>query len=168
VTAPPERAEVRLRPAGEADEPLLRELFRAARPELLLLPLPPDQLNAMVDLQQRAQTLGYHSAHPAAVDLVVEREGRAVGRLLVDEGPPVTVVDIAVLPDDRGSGVGTAALQEVLAQADRRGVETRLHVRIGSPARRLYERLGFVAVPGPDDAVDLLMVRHPRLTTWRT
>ncbi len=162
MTATPDEAGVRLRPAGEADGPLLDELFRAARPELLLLPLPPDQLDAMVDLQRRAQTIGHRDAYPAAVDRVVEWRGRAVGRLLVDEGPPVSIVDIAVLPGDRGHGVGTAALREILTAADDRRVETRLHVRPDNPARRLYERLGFAVVPDRDDAAAVLMVRRPR------
>ena len=155
----PRVSEVRLRPATGADEALLRALFVAARPDLALLPLPPEQLEAMVEMQWRAQRSGYAADHPAATDMVVERGAAAVGRVLVDPGPPVTVVDVAVLPECRGQGVGEAALRTVLDGAAERGVPTRLRVRPDNPARRLYERLGFVVVD--HDEVSVTMQREP-------
>jgi putative acetyltransferase len=59
----------------------------------------------------------------------------------------------------RGRGVGTALLQHVVAEADARGYGS-VHLETGTqdyfaPARRLYERAGFVTCPpfasyGPD------------------
>ncbi|MEZ0447513.1 GNAT family N-acetyltransferase [Cellulomonas sp. ICMP 17802] len=51
----------------------------------------------------------------------------------------------------RGRGVGGAVLAHVLAEAGRRGIRT-VHLETGTqdyfaPARRLYERAGFVACP---------------------
>jgi ribosomal protein S18 acetylase RimI-like enzyme len=152
-------SEVRLRPATGEDEPLLRTLFVAGRPDLALLPLPPEQLDVMVEMQWRAQRTGYAAEHPAAADLVVERGSEPVGRVLVDPGPPVTVVDLAVLPECRGQGVGEAALRWVLDGASELGVPTRLRVRPDNPARRLYDRLGFVVVD--QDEANLTMVREP-------
>ena len=158
-----------LRPAGPGDEALLLALFRSARPELELLPLPPEHVEAMIGLQLEAQRSGYRASYPEAIDWVIEQEDRPVGRLLVDAGPPLTVVDLAVLPEHRGVGAATGALRLVLADADARGVPARLRVRGGNPAQRLYERLGFVVdrdepdgpagLPGPHG--DLAMVRPP-------
>ena len=69
------------------------------------------------------------------------------GRLIVDvAADEVHVVDIALLARHRGRGIGTAVLDTVLSQADARGAPCELSVDRGSPAKRLYERLGFVDV----------------------
>lgn len=62
-------------------------------------------------------------------------------------------------PHLQGSGIGTAVLRGLLEQCDRDGTLVRLDVLQGSPARRLYERLGFVLET--EDPVDVFMVREP-------
>ncbi len=147
--------EVRLRRAAPADDSLLADLFGAARPELDLLPS--EHRAALTDMQWHAQVRGYASTWPAAVDWIVECAGAPVGRLLVDTGVELTVVDLAVLPAYRGRGVASAALRIVLGEADRRHLVVRLRVARGSPARDLYERLGFTVVAEGDP--DLTMAR---------
>jgi len=53
--------------------------------------------------------------------------------------------NLAVAPDHRGAGAGTALLEHVLAEGRRLGAKrASLEVRRSNdPARRLYERLGF-------------------------
>ena len=155
----PDDPVVRLRAATDSDDPLLQKLFRAARPELALLPLSEDQVDAMISLQWQAQRSGYGAAHPEAVDSVIEADDVPVGRVLVDPGPPLTIIDLAVLPERRGAGIASVALRLVLADADARGIAARLHVRPENPAQRLYARLGFVA--DSDEGPDVLMVRGP-------
>ena len=62
----------------------------------------------------------------------------------------------------QGRGIGSGVLGELLERCDR-GVDgvgvVRLNVLQGSPARRLYERYGFVVEA--EDAVDVFMVRGP-------
>ncbi|MCU7731072.1 GNAT family N-acetyltransferase [Actinoplanes sp. KI2] len=62
-------------------------------------------------------------------------------------------------PDLQGGGVGTAVLRRLLAWCDRAVLRVRLNVLQGSPARRLYERHGFVLET--EDPVDVFMVRDP-------
>jgi ribosomal protein S18 acetylase RimI-like enzyme len=62
---------------------------------------------------------------------------------LDDETPELS---IAVLPDHRGKGVGTRLLTDLLETARARYLSVCLSVSAGNPARRLYERVGFVAV----------------------
>jgi ribosomal protein S18 acetylase RimI-like enzyme len=155
----PDGPAVRLRVATDDDDALLYELFRSANPDLALLPLPDDQADALVAMTWRAQRTGYGEAFPKAVDWIIETDGVAAGRLLVDDGSPVTIVDIAVLPAYRGLGLASAALRGLLADADARNVAVRLHVRRGSPAQRLYARLGFVIDDDADEGPDVLMVR---------
>ncbi|MEW2165280.1 GNAT family N-acetyltransferase [Streptomyces sp. NPDC007084] len=59
----------------------------------------------------------------------------------------------------QGLGLGTAVLRTVLRGTDTQGTTVRLNVLQGSAARRLYERLGFVAYG--EDQVDVFMVRRP-------
>jgi ribosomal protein S18 acetylase RimI-like enzyme len=62
----------------------------------------------------------------------------------VDERTPELAV--AVLPGNRGEGLGTRLLEALVRQATGRFPAIVLTVRDQNPASRLYERLGFVAV----------------------
>ena len=53
--------------------------------------------------------------------------------------------DIALLPAWRGRGLGGRCLQALVDQGRALGIQVELH----NPARRLYERLGFVADGAP-------------------
>ncbi|ADB33429.1 GCN5-related N-acetyltransferase [Kribbella flavida DSM 17836] len=57
----------------------------------------------------------------------------------------------------QGRGLGSAVLQAILHESDAQGTTTRLNVLQGSPARRLYERHGFVLES--EDPVDVYLVR---------
>ncbi len=50
---------------------------------------------------------------------------------------------VLIVPEQQGHGIGAALIGDVLAEAARAGVATRLQVLRVNPARRLYERLGF-------------------------
>ena len=60
-----------------------------------------------------------------------------------DETPELA---IAVAPDHVGEGHGTRLLEELVARARGRYPAVSLSVRRDNPARRLYERVGFVTV----------------------
>ncbi|MFI5671702.1 GNAT family N-acetyltransferase [Streptomyces sp. NPDC051704] len=62
-------------------------------------------------------------------------------------------------PALHGRGLGSAVLRSLLRRTDADGVPVRLNVLQGSPARRLYERLGFTVVT--EDPVDVFMLRQP-------
>ncbi|WP_338017784.1 GNAT family N-acetyltransferase [Streptomyces adustus] len=62
-------------------------------------------------------------------------------------------------PRHQGRGLGSAVLRAVLGRADVQGMTVGLNVLQGSPARRLYERHGFVVES--QDPVDVFMVRPP-------
>jgi ribosomal protein S18 acetylase RimI-like enzyme len=63
----------------------------------------------------------------------------------MDEATPE--IAIAVMPADRGQGVGTGLMRALLDEAARSEIEAvSLSVAKDNPARRLYERLGFRTV----------------------
>ena len=55
-------------------------------------------------------------------------------------------MDIALLPGFRGGGIGTALLNDILAEGERTARPVTIHVESFNPAQRLYARLGFVKV----------------------
>ena len=57
---------------------------------------------------------------------------------------------IAVLPDYRAQGIGTALLEQVLQRARRHYPAVCLSIRADNPALRLYQRLGFKPVAGTE------------------
>ena len=74
--------------------------------------------------------------------------GWAVVNTLPDE---VRLVDIMVLPELRGRGIGTAVIREILAVGAAAGKPVRLNVDImNRGAFQLYERLGFRRTGGDE------------------
>ena len=55
----------------------------------------------------------------------------------------ILLVDIALLPEHRNAGIGTALVKTVLSEAASAGKPVVLHVEKFNRARFLYERLGF-------------------------
>ena len=79
-------------------------------------------------------------------------------------GADVPELSIGVVASWRGGGVGTAMLTELLARADAEGLDrVSLSVEADNPARRLYERFGFVvtvADPNPRAGDSPTLVRR--------
>lgn len=94
--------------------------------------------------------------------IAVGDDGRRLGaawyRLFSEEEPGFGFVNaetpeisIAVVPDSRGRGIGTALLAVLVERARREGFPAlSLSVSPQNPAVRLYERSGFVRVPSRD------------------
>jgi GNAT superfamily N-acetyltransferase len=57
---------------------------------------------------------------------------------------------IAVVPDFRGQGVGTKLLKQILHTAKMTYPAISLSVRANNPVLGLYERTGFLKIPGSD------------------
>ncbi len=132
-----------LRPAVPADTDFEHALYASTRDDLR--PLGPEVFDGLVGMQFRAQSMSIKLDHPHAEHKIVVVENAPVGRLIIDgSGDHIEVIDVALLPQYRGHGIGTSVLRGVLAQADRMGRAIKLHVEKQSRAVRLYERLGFV------------------------
>jgi GNAT superfamily N-acetyltransferase len=138
------------RPAVAADEAFLRTLYATTRPDLDGW----DEASreAFVELQLHAQRRGWEAAFPGSTDEVILLEGRPVGRLWVAWLPDACVlVDMILVPESRRAGIGTQLIRQVLAEADRRRVPTRVTVeRTNAPSLAFCARLGFVETGGDE------------------
>lgn len=138
----------RLRTVTPADETWQLAIYASTRAEeLALTGWPVPQCKAFVRQQHQAQQTHYTRHFPHSVcQLILVRGEEVAGRLWVDESDGrLRILDIALLPAWRGQGLGTRCLQALAEQADAAGRVLSIQVEIHNPARRLYERLGFVA-----------------------
>jgi ribosomal protein S18 acetylase RimI-like enzyme len=140
------RGALRLREEREDDLAFRLRLFGCSRPDLALLP--PAAREQLTALQFRAQTMSYRAQFPAARFDIVELDGIAIGRIVVDRaGPAVHIVDQALMPAFRKLGIGSAIMRALMEEASRTQRPLRLHVASNNDAAlRLYVRLGFVPV----------------------
>src|ERR1700736_5336519 len=97
--------------------------------------------------QFELQHTDYLTNYPRAAYQVIERDGIPIGRLYVDRQPDqILIVDIALLPEYRGAGIGSVLMSEILNEGRHTGKPVRLHVELFNPALAWYERLGFRTV----------------------
>jgi ribosomal protein S18 acetylase RimI-like enzyme len=140
--------EVVLRAATDADRELLLAVYASTRAaELDQVAWPPGAREAFLEMQFSAQDAEYHRVNPNASFDVIEVGGVAAGRFYVDRQPgEIRIIDLALLPDFRGVGIGGRLLSGLLEEASGSGSKVTLHVEATNRAGRLYERLGFVVV----------------------
>ncbi len=146
-----------LRPVVPGDEEFLYRTYASTRTEELApVPWTEAQKAAFLRMQFGAQSRDYAANYPHAAFLVILVDGAPAGRLYVDRRQDeLLIVDIALLPEHRGGGVGGAILRDLLAEAAAARKPVRIHVEHMNPALHLYERLGFR--PIGDQGVYLLM-----------
>jgi ribosomal protein S18 acetylase RimI-like enzyme len=152
---------VALRAARDGDRSFLAEVYASTRAgEMAMLPWTDEQKAAFVAHQFEAQDAHYRAHYDGATFDLIEVDGEPAGRLYVHRGPQeIRIVDITLTPAYRGRGLGTALLQDLIAEAAGAGRTLSIHVEMSNPARRLYERLGFH--PAGEHGPYLLMERPP-------
>ncbi|WP_375565671.1 GNAT family N-acetyltransferase [Oceaniradius stylonematis] len=145
---------------ADADMGFLSALYAATRAEEVApLPWSDAQKAAFLDQQFQAQHAHYMEHYPDADWLIAERGGAPAGRLYLERWPSeIRVIDIALMPDVRGQGLGRAMMEDVISLAGAGGLGVGIHVEKNNPAMRLYERLGFT--PREDKGVYWLMRRE--------
>jgi ribosomal protein S18 acetylase RimI-like enzyme len=137
-----------LRPIRESDSDLLFAIYASTRTEeLAQVDWDETQKQGFLRMQFEAQRRSYASGYSGAEFQVILVGGQPAGRLYVDRRDrEIRVMDITLLPSFRGRGVGTALLNEILAEAERTARRVSIHVESFNPAQRLYGRLGFVKI----------------------
>lgn len=154
-------ANLTLRPITDDDLAFLHAVYASTRAdELAAVDWTADQRAQFVAMQFRAQHVHYQQHFADASFDVVELAGIPIGRLYVHRRhSEIRIVDIALLEEYRGRGIGADLLSAILAEADAAGIPVTIHVEHQNPAMRLYQRLGFE--PAGDTGVYTLMRRPP-------
>lgn len=137
-----------LRPESDDDIPFLMRLYASTRAqELMSIPWSAEQKQIFLASQFQAQRRHYRAHFAGCSFGVIAHSGLAAGRLYLDAGPTrLHVVDIALLPEWRGQGLGTAIVEALQAFGRAGGRGVGLFVEKSNPALRLYRRLGFTDV----------------------
>ena len=136
---------VTYRQFADEDLPFVADLYASTRrEEVAVTGWPSEMQDAFLAQQHEAQHRHYALHFADAEWLIVERWGGSVGRLYLRELPETLhIVDIALLPEARGQGIGGAILRDVLDHARDLGKGVSIHLEKTNPARSLYARLGF-------------------------
>ena len=143
------------------DGDFLLSVYASTRPELTGLGWPGKQQAAVIRLQFDARTRHYRESFPDATYSVISVDGERAGRLIVNHADDqILIIDIALLPEFRRTGIGSGLVRRLLDQADASHLPVRCHVLNDSTARRFWEHAGFSA-QGSDE-VYLAMERAPQ------
>jgi len=125
-----------LRQAAQTDYDFLYRLHVAAMKDLVA------QVWGWDDAWQERYFADHFDPAPSQVVVV---DGKDAGVIAVVWGEAEAfLANIEILPEYQGHRLGTALIRHIIAEADARGLPVCLQVLKINPARRLYERLGFV------------------------
>lgn len=92
-----------------------------------------------------AERAKFAEHYNAASTRIIVLNGQDVGWITVEH--PFECLDlegIYIVPSQQRRGIGSALIRSLIADANARGVLLRLSTAKINPARKLYERLGFV------------------------
>jgi ribosomal protein S18 acetylase RimI-like enzyme len=150
-----------LRPAQSADSNFLEALYSSTRDDLRQINAESGFVEELIKMQHALQMQGNAANYPDALQLVVEKFGEPIGRVIVDFGPnEVKILNIAFINEARGKGYGSGLLRGLQQVAAKLQTPLTLEVMQSNlQARQLYLRLGFtVEQTGP---IEERMVWHP-------
>jgi ribosomal protein S18 acetylase RimI-like enzyme len=153
---------ITLRPIRPEDEGFLFDVYASTRvDELDALGWSDAQRETLLRMQFRAQHQSYLAQFPMADFQIILWHERPIGRLYIErKTDEMRGIDIALVPEYRQAGIGTAILRDLLAEAARDGKPFRIHVEKFNRAQQLYKRLGFTTL---DDGAYLFMEWRPNL-----
>lgn len=139
-------SDVALRAVTSGDAEFLHAVYAAGRTEELApVPWTDAQKTAFLRSQSEAQLAHYREHYPRAEYSIVVTEGVDVGRIMLEHrDEDLRLMDMGLLPEYRGLGIGTVLLERVIERSEAIGLPVVLHVESFNPAKRLYERHGFV------------------------
>ncbi|MBC3873667.1 GNAT family N-acetyltransferase [Undibacterium flavidum] len=156
---------LRLRAITADDMPHLRTMYADSRAkEMQLFPFTPEQSAQFLQMQFNAQHQHYQTHYPDATYDLIVLDDEAIGRLYVERGQQeILIIDILILATHCQRGIGSYLLSKLIDEAKAAQKCLTAHVELDNPARRLYQRLGFIEVEqhGPY----LLIVKDPTPTS---
>ncbi len=146
------------RPLDPTEEAFAYQVYASTRlEELTLIPWTDEQKDAFARMQFQIRDQQYRAEYPEALTEIILCNDVPAGTMITSQtADTLFLVDIALLPHFRGTGIGARILRELQVQ----GKKIILHVAKDNPAQHLYSRLGFVTVA--EDSMYLCMEWEPR------
>ncbi len=144
-----------LREETAADLDFAASLYASTRTaELAVVPWSDAEKTAFCRMQFNAQHTHYAAQYPGVQFMTIERDAddqraqcERIGRVYIEQTPAaMLLMEITLSPEQRGAGIGAAITAALLRHARSNALPMHLHVEPLNPAKRLYERLGFVDV----------------------
>ena len=135
-----------LRPESSSDEDFIRRLILETVAEELGASAWPEPMRShLLGVQYTARRQAHRRSFRESANCVIQAHGVDAGWAVVNTMPhEIRLVEIMVLPEMRGNGIGTATIRQILSVAANAGKPVRLNVNVTNHgAIRLYERLGF-------------------------
>jgi len=130
--------EYKFRPASSDDYDFLRALHRNTMKDYVEKTWGWDE----EDEEKRFK----ESFDPDKLSVVVV-EGSDAGMIVVeDKGTELFLSKIQILPEYQGRGLGTIIVNDLIKKARQRMIPVALQVLKVNPAKKLYERLGFMQI----------------------
>jgi ribosomal protein S18 acetylase RimI-like enzyme len=157
----PSNPRISLRAVSPEDKGFLLKLYASTRQaEMASWGWSAVQQEAFLQMQFSARERSYEAAYSGAQRRIILLGNDPAGAMIVfQDQTEIRLVDISLLPEHRGRGVGATLIGELIAEAASASVPLRLSVLRGNRAVGLYERLGFV--PTGEDEMYLQMERKP-------
>jgi ribosomal protein S18 acetylase RimI-like enzyme len=148
---------ISLRAITPGDTPFLARVYASSRAEeLAITGWSEEQKTDFCRRQFDAQSAYYGVNYPEASFQIIERDGWPLGRLYVARWEnEIRIVDITLLPEARGAGIGSKLLRKLQDEARASRKSVTIHVERLNRALALYQRLGFEQIE--DKGVYLLM-----------
>ncbi len=139
---------ISFRDITDEDVPFLRSLYCTTRDyEMEHVPWSDSEKQVFLEQQFAYQHEYYTKNFTGASFRLILLDGEPAGRLYLDRREDeIRLIDIALLPQHRGRGIGGRLMGDVLEEGRRSSLPVRIHVERNNPALRLYRRLGFERV----------------------
>lgn len=139
------RERIVLKPVTTEDEQFLLTVYASSRQkEMSLVAWSNEQKRAFLKMQLAAQQQHYQARFPEATFNLIEFDNQPVGRFYVAElQDEIRIIDIAVLPDYRRRGIGTALISETLTAAEIAAKPVQIYLDFYSEVDQLFSALGF-------------------------
>lgn len=156
---------ITLRPIAPDDEALLATIYASTRAEEMAMVThwTEEQKQAFLAHQFHAQHSYYQQVYPNAQYSIILSDGIPAGRIYVEREiieRNIRVIDITLLPEFRGQGIGEYLFTQLQNEARQSGKILSIHVEQNNRARHLYERLGFKVIK-ETHGIYLLMEWNP-------
>lgn len=135
---------IRTRATEPSDREFLYGVYASTRQEeLAATGWGAAEIETFLRMQFNLQHAQYQNYPTASFDVILVDDVPA-GRFYVDRGKEeIRLVDIALLPEFRGRGIGSRLIGDLVREADTKGLVLSLHVERNNPILGFYSAQGF-------------------------